>query len=364
MATNHPPEEPTMTSHPNHADRPRLLLRGPAELLALVPYLLGFHPASSLVAVALAGSRLLTIVRLDLLTAGDQRADGRPTDDPPGEDTGDTPRFLTAVQQTTQTLRAHGATGAILIGYGGEEDVRRNVELVTTALSGARVPVLDALRVADGRYWSYQCTNPACCPPAGTPFDPTLSVAAAAATAAGLVALPDRDAVTARLAPVTGEARDRMAAATVAAAQYLRDRIAAAEPSRAASALFAAGRACLDTAQQHYRAGTPIGDEQAALMTILLELPELLELAARQCTGEPWELDMWADLTRRADPHFTGAAATVFTLSALLAGNGTLAVLAVQRALDVDPDDPFAQRLAAAVAAGTDPSTAAALFTD
>jgi hypothetical protein len=44
----------------------------PAELLALVHYLLGFHPTSSLVIVALAGSTVRNVARLDLPATANQ----------------------------------------------------------------------------------------------------------------------------------------------------------------------------------------------------------------------------------------------------------------------------------------------------
>jgi hypothetical protein len=34
----------------------------------------------------------------------------------------------------------------------------------------AGLGVLDAIAVTDGRWRSYECTNPECCPPEGTPI--------------------------------------------------------------------------------------------------------------------------------------------------------------------------------------------------
>ena len=44
-------------------------ISGPAELLQAVPYLLGFHPADSLVLVGLHGGRLVVTARMDLVDA-------------------------------------------------------------------------------------------------------------------------------------------------------------------------------------------------------------------------------------------------------------------------------------------------------
>ncbi|MFD0787811.1 DUF4192 family protein, partial [Micromonospora azadirachtae] len=45
---------------------PRLAVRSPADLLAAVPYLLGFHPADSVVVVAMRGRRVVFAARADL----------------------------------------------------------------------------------------------------------------------------------------------------------------------------------------------------------------------------------------------------------------------------------------------------------
>jgi hypothetical protein len=200
-------------------------------------------------------------------------------------------------------------------------------------------------------------------------------VVAATATAAGAVALPDRDALAARIAPLTGPARQRMADATSTAAQSVLDLIDTIAPSAATDpntpldadvdrALLAAARTNLAWAQHHYRNAIPVDDKMAALVTVLVDMAPVRDHAARHTTGEPWEIDMWTDLVHRADPHFATAPATLLAMSALRAGNGTIAAIAVQRALDADPADRLANLLARAVAAGIPPSVIAALLAD
>jgi hypothetical protein len=73
---------------------------------------------------------------------------------------------------------------------------------------------------------------------------------------------------------------------------------------------------------------------------------------------------MWTDLAHRADPRFAAGPATLLALSALHAGNGTIAAIAVGRAFDADPADRLANLLARAVAAGTPSTAIAALLAD
>ena len=127
-------------------------------------------------------------------------------------------------------------------------------------------------------------------------------------------------------------------------------------------ALQKAARSYLTQAQDSYRAGRPVGDDQAAALTVLLELPSLREFAARGTSGEAWQIEMWTDLVRRAQPPFTAGPATMLALSAMLAGNGALASVAIDRALDTDPDNRLAQLLGQALAAGIDPAAVTALL--
>jgi hypothetical protein len=338
-------------------DRPTFRAKGPAEMLALVPYLLGYHPTSSLVALVLTGSRLRYARRLDL-------------PDSPGDIV-----WTAAAHHMVAAMNTAEVTGVILIGYGPHAQVQPSLDAVTDMLADRSIPVVDALRVDEDRYWSCRCSNPDCCPPEGTPFDPTTTAAAATATAAGLVALPNRAALAARLDPVTGHARRRMAYAALAAAQSILELIETIAPdagddvdtspgTRVGRALLSAGRTQLAEARRSYQAGTPVNDALAALATILLDLPSVRRLAATQTTGQRWELNMWTDLVRRAEPDFTAGPATLLALAALHAGDGTLAAIAVQRALHADPDDPLAHRIADAIAAGATPDTITTLLAD
>ncbi len=337
-------------------DRPDVRVTNPTDLLALVPYLLGYHPTSSLIVLALNGRTVLLTARLDLPMA-----------------TGDAQQWHAALDTVVATMASHRATAAILAGYGSAEQVALAVDAATAGLTAASIPVTEVLRVADGRCYSLTCTDPACCPPDGTPFDPACSSAAAAATAAGLVALPDRDALTAELAPVTGPARDAMVAATITAARFLLELADAAAPQAGADpdtspdtplgrALLDAGQQYLAFAQRTYRAGRRLDDEQAALLTVLLELPAMGDLVARRTTGQRWQIAMWTDLLRRAEPDFTTVPATLLALAAIQAGDGARAAIAAQRALDADPANRLAQLLAQALAAGIDPGTITTLL--
>ncbi|MCO5974526.1 DUF4192 domain-containing protein [Actinoallomurus soli] len=159
-----------------------LRLRSPADVVAAIPYLVGFHPTDSVVVLCCGGSDGAYAIRLDL-TASDALLD-----------------------HVTELITRRRPADVILTGYGPGARVTPVVERVGDRLTRDGVRLREVLRVEDGRYWSYLCTDPACCPPEGTFVDVRGSAVAAAAIAGGLVALPDREELARMIAPVGGEA--------------------------------------------------------------------------------------------------------------------------------------------------------------
>ena len=71
---------------------------------------------------------------------------------------------------------------------------------------------------------------------------------------------------------------------------------------------------------------------------------------------EPWQLDLWLDLTRRAEPILAAPFATLLGWCAWRQGDGVLALAALQRAYRIDPTYEAARVLLAAVIDGQPPS--------
>jgi hypothetical protein len=326
-------------------DTPAIIrISQPADLVGVLPHLLGFHPTDSLVIVVQRGRRMLVAARIDL-----------PAE--PGDAT-----YQTTLDRLAANMAGRGATAAALVGYGTPDLVSTAVQLSTAALTAAGIEVLDALRVHDGRFYALLCTDPDCCPPEGTPFDPTTTVAAASATYAGLTALPNRDSLAAQLAPTTGPARDAFADATALAVTTVLDALQGA--TRSNEDLLDLAATAWAEAANCYRAGGVLDDAQAAMFTVLLDLPPVAGDTARRTTGEDWQIRMWTDLVRRAEPPFVAEAANMLALSAMQAGSGALATLAIARALQADPSNRLATSLATINASGPSPSEVSAILHD
>ncbi|MEV6811663.1 DUF4192 domain-containing protein [Micromonospora sp. NPDC051296] len=300
----------------NSTDLPRLTVRSPADLIAAVPYLLGFHPADSIVVVALRGSRIVFAARGDLFDDSD-----------PHESAG----HIAAV--TTR----QGADSATVIGYGPAAPVTSAVDAVRAALADAGLTVLDALRVTDERWWSYLCAEPECCPPEGTPYDPRASTVPAAAVFAGQVALPDRAALAAQVAPAATPA---MRQAAERAERRLTDLLAAAPPADllGGRALRSAGAAALRATRQRHESGEPLTDDELAWLCLLLTHLPVRDHAWERTDGRDEDVAFWTEVLRRAEPELIAAPGALLAFAAWRAGQGALAAVTLERVLAEHPD--------------------------
>ncbi|HEX5540899.1 MAG TPA: DUF4192 domain-containing protein [Micromonospora sp.] len=302
---------------------PTLSVRSLPDLITAVPYLLGFHPEQSIVVVAMRGKRLVFAARFDL---------------PP----------VAATMEFRQAAAAHVAAvvanqntdTAVVIGYGPPEPVTPAVEATAAALREAGLMVDDVLRVTEGRYWSYVCDSPHCCPPQGTPFDPETNQIAAAAIVAGQVALPDREALQQQVAPLGGLTRESMRQATDRAEERLLALLRDAGPDDSLSrqVLQEAGEAAVREAMERYRDDGRLTDDEVAWLSLLLLYIPVRDHAWERIEAADWQVVLWTDLVRRAEMHLVAAPASLLAFAAWRLGQGSLASVALERALQAVPD--------------------------
>ncbi|GAA3742035.1 hypothetical protein GCM10022225_26990 [Plantactinospora mayteni] len=312
----------------------KLAVRSPADLVAAVPYLVGHHPDDgSLVVVVVGSGRIVFVARVDL-----------PDPDAPASEVRELAACLTPIVAQQQPITA-------IVGYGDAGRVDPALRTVAQACTAAGMLVRDLLRVTAGRWFSLTCDDPACCPPQGTPFDPTTSLIAVQATAAGIVALPDRAAIAARFAPVEGDARERMRHATDAAVNRLETLVEAGD-----DAVHEAGAAAVRDALRKHDGGEYLSDDEMAWLTLLLADTSVRDLAMELSQRHDRHVTFWAEVTRRAEPPLVPAPATLLAVTAWRCGDGGLAAMAAERALQADPTYSLADLLLSAVRAGLPPS--------
>jgi hypothetical protein len=360
---------------------PRIRLSSVAGFLAVVPHLLGFHPSRSMVVVGLDArrGRIVLAFRYDL-------------PDPP-----DPARSQEITEHAIGVLKKRRIKTAIAAGYGAGTLVTPVAESLRVGLRGAGIALRDLLRVQDGRYFSYVCTDPGCCPPDGVPFDVSAHPAAAALAAAGMPARPDRASLAASLAPVTGDAAESMRRATQRALLRTEELIASSRapgsapgsgscpgpesvrsraPGSASSPgpesapsptpgglwlVVEAGREAVRSAIGVYRRGGQITDhDQLAWLSVTIaDLRVRDDAWARMGPRHRAEHQrLWTDVVRHACQPYVPAPASLLAFTAWQSGDGALANVAIERALAADPEYSMAHLLEQALDAGLPPSAA------
>ena len=316
-------------------------------ILAVVPHLIGFHPTDSLVMLGIGGphARIRLAFRYDL-------------PDPPEEELA-----ADIAEHAVTVLRRQHLAMAIGVGYGPGKAVTPVVDVVVPALRKAGIAVQDALRVEGGRYWSYLCDDPQCCPPDGVAFDTAGHPASVALAAAGLTVRPDRAALADTLAPVAGAAPSMREAVRRARrkAGHLIDLEAAAAGQDPFLPIADAGRRSVKQAIARYRRGGELidQDEIGWLGVALGDLRVRDDAWARM---DPHFNDahrrLWIDLVRYLPGDVVAAPAALLAFTAWQAGDGALASVAIERALEADPEYSMALLVADALHAGLPPSAA------
>jgi hypothetical protein len=287
-------------------------LRSPEDLLGAVPFLLGFHPSDSIVAVFIAPE-------------GEVRCVGRANVDEP---------VAEVIAQFRAVLAGRSISHVALVGYGRHTNDR----VLNDVLHGLRrdATILCGLWVSQDEY---RCAWDGCdCLAShGVPFDPRATVSAAILTSRGYVAATSRAAVVAELAV------DRAAQAVV---------LEAIEQQNGRPASFTVADA-LQVAER----GEKLDNVQAGALASLLRQPQARDQAWLATDDQPWQRQLWFDLTRRVPDSHAGPVATLAAWWAWRTGNEMLAVEALRRALDCDPHSGFTQTIATLITAKIDPAS-------
>jgi hypothetical protein len=352
----------------------QVTLRTPAELADALPYLLGYRPEDSIVLVALhdRGGRGRFGGRARL---------GIPTNP---DDWGAVARQLAQGLVTGSERR--GARPAQMVAYLCQEPAkgetgRQIMERLEPLAQHLRVecgrldiPVIEALCISNGRFWSYCCAGQGCCPVEGVPMGlPGTSVLAAAATYAGIQVRGTLRELRARLLPLETGAALEQEVALDTASMALVPRILDAE-SRAAVAeetVALAGQVMGRFAEAPPVTGALLADhrddellapDEAAALILGLQDRATRDRAAEWMEGDEAApaLRLWRALARRCVGPYGEHAAAPLTLAGWVAwssGDELEAREALAMALGADPGYLFARLLHQACNEGLDPES-------
>ncbi|WP_103503147.1 MULTISPECIES: DUF4192 domain-containing protein [unclassified Streptomyces] len=350
----------------------RVTLRGPGELADALPYLLGYYPDDSIVLVALQGAR--------------HRVGGR---------------VRTAIPEDTGTWRQTAAEVATCLVEGsasrdrrpdamvlylcqepraGEqprdvlERLRPLAQYMRTTCGAHDIPVLEALCVSGGRYFSYCCPDTACCPTEGRELrtEPASPIAAAATYAGVRVQGSLRD-LEQRVTPLGDPVAGRQIQAFDLAARALVPKMLG-NPAEIAEVRAETLRTAERLMTRYRRGGLSQGgpeaadlrddalltSHEAALLVLGLQDRVTRDRAAQWMEGPSARaaLRLWRALARRCVRAYEGHAPAPLTLAGWVAwslGEDAAARVAIGRALESDPGYTFARLLHQAINDGMDP---------
>jgi len=326
----------------------RVRIGSPLTLLAVVPGLLGFEPAHSIVVIGTGRphAEVRVTLRFDLPDPADSQA------------------AVALAGHAVDVLAAQRITTAAAVGYGADGVVSPVVRALRSRAAAAGITMIELLRAEDSRYWSYVCTNPTCCPPQGTPFDVADHPAARALTGGGHRVLTSRDELAATIASAGGESAVAMGRATRQAEKQIARCVGrmtrAGHRITRRPLLAAVGLVMVGEAIRRYRAGDTISTELAAWLTIALREVRVRDDAwARMLPAHRGEhRRLWTDLTRLARPGYVSAPASLLAFVAWQSGDGALANVALDRALADNRRYSMALLLRRALDSGAPPSMA------
>jgi hypothetical protein len=271
------------------------ILTDPRELLGVVPFLLGYHPGGDVVVLLVdSGTRVRHAARMRLEDADDE----------------DNVRDIIAV------AAKEPVTAAFVVGY-GPDSARDQITSVAGSLHAA-IPVVGRFLVADG--WC-RCVTAGCACRAsrGLAFAPDTTVAAAIAVAEGVVALPSRQDL---LALVLADSAAQQAISTI---------------TRTLSVDIDAALLILQSVLKQAEAGQRLTDRQAAELAQALTYEPVMATAWQKADKQPWQADLWLDMTRRLPDSHVAPVANLAAWCAWRRGSEELAFAAWERAVLAGP---------------------------
>ena len=337
--------------------RETVRLSGPLALVAAIPVLLGFHPARSLVLLCVHGvrHRVGPALRIDLPIPADVPAAAT---------------FL-ALQA------ARHATAVMVICYSADPDdfargrpVLPHDDLMRSCLrelDDSGVPVLDAVLVRTGTVWSYLRGTAA---DGGKRLpaedDPSLAHLRAAYVGAGRAVLGDRDEIARTVAAPgddTAAASDR---AVVAAFERFGAGIAELDYRGTVALGCEIAHARLTAAIDTHRRGTErdeaVWGDLVATLTVDLVRDAVISWCLERVGDFP--LGLLVDLAHWVTDDFAVPVLSVLALVAYRSGDGALANVALERALDIDPEYRLATLARDFIVNGVHPTELDALIID
>ena len=316
-------------------------LTSPHDLLAAIPFLIGYHPQDSLVLVALKDEAVGMAMRVDM------------------------PVGVSA--EGYDLLASHflrdGADGAFIVAYVGAGEVDPENVLINTsaALVRAGIDIKESLIVRNNRFRSMICSDLTCCPPEGSAIPDLGSsrIAAEHVIAGHPMPFENEDGLVQSIAALPSSFESVWA-----------DEVQAfwvSSDSEEIQELQRDGATAIIDLVGEYREGRGAEDRELAARVIgRLSDIQVRDFALGSHTDESADYywAMWRDLLRIAPRGFVAPIACLFAAMAYERGEGALAHKGLDRGLGDDDQYSLAHLLRRVFTAGWPPQSFSAMRTE
>jgi len=308
-------------------------VKTPHDLLAAVPFLIGYHPTDSLVLISVKSDSLEMAMRIDF-----------PKNPPEG-----------SYQLLASHLKRDNSDGALIVAYEPADSLAGPEVLhnVADAVASLDIPIRELMLVRNNHWRSLLCSDDKCCPPEGNQIEEFVNSRIAAEQVASGKVLPfsDSEGLTHSIS-ATILAKDLNWNAQVVGFRVDPDANNLNELQRdgAESILLLADFYSQNGFCKDY-------DLMARVLGRLSDIQVrdfALGCHTDQTINSYWA--MWRDLLRIAPPKFVAPVASVFASIAYENGEGALAHRALDRAIEDDPEYSLARLLRRVFSSGWPPS--------
>ena len=323
-------------------------LTSPHDLLAAIPFLIGYHPTDSLVIVSLKEDCVGMAMRVDYPSV-------------------DATNSVEAFDALIYHLVREGAQGALVVAYvpDGRDDGLQILENISTGLARVEIPIRESLLIAGGRWRSVLCADQECCPADGNELPEITSSRVAVEQVADGRPMPygNREGMADSIAalPLATDA-DFVAQVLQYCIDPESDQIQRAQRDGALAVLDLASRFIAGSM------GRDMAGDQKLSAHVLGSLSDIQVRDFALGSHDEENIDvywtMWRYLIRIAPPGYLAPVASLFAALSYEKGEGALAQRSLDRGLGDDPSYSLAGLLRRVFSAGWPPESFAAMRKD
>ena len=309
-------------------------LTSPHDLLAAIPFLIGYHPSDSLVLVSIKDDCVGMAMRIDY-----------PID-----------QSEIAFDLCASHISADEADGALIVAYQPRErsDGDEVLAQTTAALSRAGIAIYESILIAEGSYRSLLCHDITCCPIEGRPVPPHDSSRIAMESVVAGHPMPF-----ASFAELGTSVRSNLLAQEEQWLERVQKSYVDPSDSDLNNLQRDGATAVIDLANDFITHG--ISTDQDLIAHVLGRLSEIqvrdFALGSHDGESAVGYQSMWMHLLRSAPPGFVAPVACLAAAIAYEHGDGALARAALDRAFADSPTYSLALLLKRVFSAGWPPQS-------